>query len=568
MVRPGIPGWRARRLVAAAVFVFAVFETVVTARRHATIRLGRIHEAIPHPVANGARFLLLLAVVALLGSIWGLLHGKRQAWRVATAAAAASLILHAFKRADIAGGVASGAILVLLLAKRSRFPARSDPARVRTGLFWLALGELGVFTYGVAGIFLLDHDFAQGNSLGVAAENAARLLFVLAATTIDTETRYGDWFIASVRVLATAVLTVGVILLFRPVAYRRLTGVDDRRRVRTILDAYGANGLAYFHLLEDKSIFFSEDGLAFISYRVVGHIAVALGEPVGPPASCALAASEFAQFCDLNGWAFCFWQVTEAGADLLKGAGLRAMKVGEEGIIPLAAFSLGGKSFKHIRHTVNQLANDGVRVEELPAPIDDATMAELREVSDAWLQAGGHRERTFTLGAFNPAYLRATKVLVAREAGGRIAAFVNVLPSFAGANGNFDLMRRRPDSPAGVMDLILVRLAERFREEGREGMNLGFAPLANVDSAGPASAALRLIYERGGRAFNFKGLRTYKEKWRPRWEPRYLVYRSDVQLPQVALAVARVGERGGSLPMPAISLRRRRKATGQLARSS
>ena len=52
----------------------------------------------------------------------------------------------------------------------------------------------------------------------------------------------------------------------------------------------------------------------------------------------------------------------------------------------------------------------------------------------------------------------------------------------------------------------------------------------------------------GGRAFNFQGLRTYKEKWKPEWQPRYLCYRSEVQLPALALAVARAGELSGQLP--------------------
>ncbi|HEX3732374.1 MAG TPA: phosphatidylglycerol lysyltransferase domain-containing protein, partial [Mycobacteriales bacterium] len=51
-----------------------------------------------------------------------------------------------------------------------------------------------------------------------------------------------------------------------------------------------------------------------------------------------------------------------------------------------------------------------------------------------------------------------------------------------------------------------------------------------------------LIYERAGGMFNFVGLRAFKEKWSPRWEPRYLAYASDADLPKVAVAVMRAGE--------------------------
>ena len=134
-----------------------------------------------------------------------------------------------------------------------------------------------------------------------------------------------------------------------------------------------------------------------------------------------------------------------------------------------------------------------------------------------------------------------TRVLVAKSPG-RIEAFVNIIPSYVGSDGNFDLMRRRPDAPNSIMDLLLVSLAELFRSEGRTGMNLGLAPLTNLEGGGLAARALRVIAERDSKAFNFKGLRAYKDKWRPDWDSRYLVYPSDLSLLRVGYAVARVGE--------------------------
>jgi phosphatidylglycerol lysyltransferase len=97
------------------------------------------------------------------------------------------------------------------------------------------------------------------------------------------------------------------------------------------------------------------------------------------------------------------------------------------------------------------------------------------------------------------------------------------------------------------MDFLFVAMIEHFKNLGLDGMNLGFAPLANISGGGVAGATLRLLYARGSAAFNFRGLRTFKQKWKPDWQPRYLVYRSDFQLPAIALAVARAGERSGSL---------------------
>ena len=109
-------------------------------------------------------------------------------------------------------------------------------------------------------------------------------------------------------------------------------------------------------------------------------------------------------------------------------------------------------------------------------------------------------------------------------------------------------MRRRPDSPNGVMDLLLVALAERFRREGLTGMTLGLAPLMNIEGTGVGARTLRSMSERDSKSFNFSGLRTYKEKWRPQWEPRFLMYPSELSLLRIGYAVARVGELRSNAP--------------------
>jgi lysylphosphatidylglycerol synthetase-like protein (DUF2156 family) len=490
--------------------------------------------------------------MALLGSAAGLLHGKRQAWLICVLALCGALAAHPFKRVDYVGIAANAGVLALLLTLAPAFPARSDPVRARQGVAWLVLGELGVLAYGVAGLYLLDRHFAGNSSFIDSVEDGVRLLFVLPSTTIEPTTRHGAWFVDSVRVAAMAVLVISAYHLLHPVVLKRSTAREEQRLVAGLLERYAETSLAFFHLLPDKSYFLADDGEAFIGYRVVGHSAVALGEPIGAPAARRQVVREFAQFCDLNGWSFCFHQVTEAGAAELADEGLRVLKIGEEAVIPLDEFSLSGKSFKHIRNALNRLDRDGYGVERHMPGIEQALLDELEEVSNDWLHASGHRERAFTLGAFSREYLRTSQIFLVRAQSGRIEAFANIIPSYRSPDGNFDLMRRRPDAADGVMDLLFVALVDHFKTSGFEGMNLGFAPLSNISGSGVPALALRLLYSRGSSAFNFQGLRAFKEKWKPNWQPRYLVYRSDLQLPALALAVARAGERSGKVP---ISLR-------------
>lgn len=538
MSAPGVPGQTRRRMVAGSVAALGLLDVWLAAERHPVIRVGPIHNEIHHIVVHGSRYVLLVAALALLGSARGLLHGKRHAWYAALVACGFTFVAHSFKRADLLGIGATVAVGVLLLTSTRLFPARSDPHRARQGIAWLVLGELGVFVYGVAGLYLLDRNFREPTELGESMSQAFAMLVLLPSTTIEPVTRHGAWFIDSVRVMAALVLGIALWHFLHPVIHRLGAGRAERAEVERLLKRYAATSLAYFHLLNDKAYLFDESGDAFIGYRVVGGTAVALGEPIGSPEACESVTRAFAEFCDLNGWAFCFHQVTEEGAALLRRTGLTPLKLGEEAIIPVQEFSLTGKSFKHLRNVTNRLERDGYTVGSLPQPLSAANLDELEEVSDAWLAHGGHRERQFTLGSFSRQYMLDTEVVAVRSPGGRIEAFANIIPAYQSDAG----------APDGVMDYLFAALIDLFKERGFRGMNLGFAPLSNIEGTGLVARALRLFYERGGRAFNFRGLRSFKDKWRPRWEARYLVYRSEIQLPEIALAIARVGERGSILP--------------------
>ncbi len=495
-----------------------------------------------YEVVVGGRYLLLIAGLVLILAAHGLQHGKHNAWRVAMVAGAWSIIGHHLNEAD-AIGLASCAVLVgALLVGRRAFLARPDRLVARSGWRVLATGELVVMVYGVAGLYLLDSEYRESSTLLQSVGDGLRLLVLLPPRSVVAVTRHGEWFIASVRFAALVVVLIALARVVSAVIISRGTP-SDRNAVESLLASWGTTPLAYFHLLGDKHWFIADDGGSFIGYRVVGNVAVALGEPIGEPSSCAIATEGFIEYCGRSGWAVAFHQVTPAGVEPLTATGLKALKIGEEAMIPVQKWDLGAEGYKWLRSALRRIERAGLEVVELPTPLSAHDTEQLREVSDSWLADGGHRERTFTLGRFDADYLDATTVLALREAEtGRIVAFANVIPSYRSTAGNFDLMRRRPDAPNGAMDALFVALIERFRAAGLEKMSLGMVPFAGAAGDSLPTRAIRLLYERGERAFNSQGLFRFKNKWQPEWEPRYLVYRSDLELPRIAAAVARAGE--------------------------
>jgi phosphatidylglycerol lysyltransferase len=47
-----------------------------------------------------------------------------------------------------------------------------------------------------------------------------------------------------------------------------------------------------------------------------------------------------------------------------------------------------------------------------------------------------------------------------------------------------------------------------------------------------------VFYQHGGAFYNFQGLRAFKDKFDPEWEPRYLVYPGGLKLARVLADVA------------------------------
>lgn len=301
-----------------------------------------------------------------------------------------------------------------------------------------------------------------------------------------------------------------------------------------------AGRLAHFALWDDKEWTLADDGL--VSYHRAGRVALALGGPIGSPSGKAEALQRHVDYGDDLGLIPAFHQVSASDRPMLKKAGFRILHIGAEAIVDTQSFTLEGSHWKSIRNTLRKLESTGHRVEELLQPLSDEMVAELENVSDRWRSSGGHRERTFTLGQFSADYLRSTRVLAVLGPDDSAHAFVNFVPSYHDVNGTFDLMRRRPDSANGVMDLLFVTMIRDCKNEGLEGLNMGLAPLAMISDDDLLDRGLQQLRERRDHWFNFAGLERYKQKWEPRWELRYVAYRNAADLPAVLRAVQTAGE--------------------------
>ena len=74
------------------------------------------------------------------------------------------------------------------------------------------------------------------------------------------------------------------------------------------------------------------------------------------------------------------------------------------------------------------------------------------------------------------------------------------------------------------------------KQQGYKWFNLGMAPLSGLENRNLAPLWNRLgafVFRYGENFYNFKGLRKYKQKFSPVWQPKYLASPGGIALPQV-----------------------------------
>ncbi|MGH7500042.1 MAG: phosphatidylglycerol lysyltransferase domain-containing protein, partial [Gemmatimonadales bacterium] len=288
-------------------------------------------------------------------------------------------------------------------------------------------------------------------------------------------------------------------------------------------------------LLGDKALLFTDSGNGFLMYGVEGRSWVALGDPVGPSADQVELAWRFRELADRQGGWTVFYEIGVDHLPLYIDLGLTLLKLGEEARVPLAGFSLDGASRRALRRTQRQMERDGVTFEVIPVGAVTPVLPELRAISDAWLEEKRTREKGFSLGRFDEAYISRFPIAVARRRGA-IVAFANVWTTATKVELSVDLMRYPPDAPGGVMQFLFTEMMLWGKEQQFEFFRLGMAPFSGLERRMLAPLWSRVgafMYQHGEHFYNFQGLREYKEKFDPVWEPRYLASPGGLALPRI-----------------------------------
>jgi phosphatidylglycerol lysyltransferase len=521
-----VGGWVPRlipQVLSGAVFLTGVILLASGATPAIPARLAWLGNLLPLGVIELSHFLGSLAGVGLLVLAWALWHRLDAAYGFTIALLAVGVGASLLKGGDWEEASVLTVVLAAVLPARRYFYRKSAIAAEPLEIGWI----LAIFAVvgGSVWLGMFAHKHAQyGNELWWR--------FALHAD--------------APRFLRATVGAVGALLVAGLLRLVRQAPPRMRRPDRAELDRAAAliatwpEAFANLALLGDKPLLFSDSGPGFLMYGVAGRSWVGLGDPVGEPAAQVELAWRLHELADRHrGWTV-FYEVSASHLPLYIDLGLTLLKLGEAAHVPLAGFTLEGPSRRALRRTQRQMERDGITFEVLPLERVPMALPELRAVSDAWLREKRTREKGFSLGAFREDYVARFPIAVAYR-NGAIVAFANIWIARPGTEVSIDLMRYTPDAPGGVMQYLFTELMLWAKGQGYERFELGMAPFSGLERRALAplwSRAGAFMYRHGEHFYNFQGLREYKEKFDPVWEPRFLASPGGLVLPRILANIA------------------------------
>lgn len=532
------PVWMSRlvALLGAVGVVSAIFPVLRS-------RLTLVVELFPRFVPTVATAGTLAAGLILIGLARGLRRRKHRAWTAAVILSAASAVLHLVKGLDIEETVLATGVLVALLATGSCFPAAADPVTRRRLVALLLVVPASGVLLGTSYLAVRPYQLAGHPPwYWLVAEAASGMVGVDGPVSYHGPAA-ADRASVLLGVLGLACLLTLLAVVLRPGRAPAPPGPQDTRRLRELVERFGAqDSLGYFALRDDRLCMFSPTGKSAVTYRVVGGVSLAAGDPIGDVEAWPGAIRAWLDDAERHAWAPAVLGASERCAQVLTRYGFDALELGDEAIVEVADFTLQGREVRSLRQAVNRITRTGMtlrvdRVADLPA----AELDEVRHRAHEWRDGPTERGFSMALSRFGDPADGECVLVRAIDANGALCGLLHLVPW--GSDGlSLDLMRRNRTSENGLVEFMVAGLVNDAPRLGVRRVSLNFAVFRAVFArgervgAGPVLRLWRQVLLLVSRFWQIESLYRSNAKYRPVWEPRFLCFRQARDLPTIGLA--------------------------------
>ncbi|MFF3020553.1 phosphatidylglycerol lysyltransferase domain-containing protein [Streptomyces sp. NPDC057939] len=442
----------------------------------------------------------------------------------------------------------TAAFVGALLLGRHEFYAKGDRSNPKLAT---AVGAVGLLVTSLIAALLVgatntDADRADATFLARWRYGVMRLITLAPDDKAYNAITTPGWVDVFINVMSMLLLLAVLFAAFRSRRAVDPLTAEDEERLRTLLAKQGdRDSLGYFALRREKSVIWSPTGKAAVTYRVVGGVSLASGDPIGDPEAWPGAIEPWLAEAREHGWVPAVMGASEEAGQIYARHGLDALELGDEAIVETAEFTLEGRAMRTVRQAYNRVKRAGYTVRiRRHADIPAAEMEVLLERADDWRDGATERGFSMALGRLGDPDDGQCVMLECTDGNGDLRAVLSFVPW--GPKGlSLDLMRRDRDSENGLMEFMVIELLERSKEIGVTQVSLNFAMFRSVFErgsrlgAGPVLRMWRSLLSFFSRWWQIESLYRANAKYRPIWEPRFMLFEKSSDLLRIGIAAGR-----------------------------
>lgn len=307
----------------------------------------------------------------------------------------------------------------------------------------------------------------------------------------------------------------------------------------------------------NRHVALADGSAAFQSHA---GVAIMLGDALVSEDRQADAIEEFAGAAQRAGLIPALFSVGQRSFDAMP-AGWRSLIVAEDTIVDLPGLAFTGKAWAAVRAAINKAGREDItfrmtRLADEPRHV----VTQVRKISEQWTGDKALPEMKFTLGTVDEALDPEVMVGLAFNEAGEMQGITSWLPVYGAAGSGadsaaaepasaepqvvgwtLDVMRRADGAFSQTMELLIASSAQYFAEHGYQFVSLSGAPFIHPEGREltPVDQVLTRIGELIEPMYGFKSLHRFKQKFNPREEPLYLLYRDEGDLPRIGVALTR-----------------------------
>lgn len=533
-----------RVLPAFIIFLLGVVNVLSAITPAVHDRLQFVKKILPnHIVVISNSLVLISGLILILISIF-LLQGSKRAWYIAFSLTIVSIVANLIKAIDYEEAMLAFIAASSLYYTRENYKLKRHVKIIKVGFRVFLYAITALLAYGVLGFYFINRrHFGVDFTFIQSVEAVLKVIFFIDDKALVPLTKFGTNFEKSIYIMSGAVILFIIYSLMKPFFNKPYNSPGDFTDADNLLKKSGCSALDYFKTYPDKFIFFNEARSAFISFKITRHFVMVLEDPVAETLAEKInIILSFEERCNENGFITAYYRVSEESLPMYSSLKKKHIPIGEEAVLNLNTFTMDGGKMKTTRSAVNRLTAGGFIFKvNLPNHMDDF-LQKLEKVSEHWLKSLNQNEVAFTQGVFDKSILQQHIIITIVDAQEKIHAFLNLVPDYAPGEATYDLIRKEPDAPNGILDMLLAKTYSYLKEEGYTSVNMGLAPLSGIEGNNFTQKTIKYAYENLKAFAQFKGQRKYKEKFFPQWKKKYLIYSHHYHLLQVPRALKRISE--------------------------